>query len=66
MAIMNIPRHGRWPAGQVTHWPASQALPGKVNTGFLDGHAEAVRLDDLWQLHWHRGYVPPAQRPGLP
>ena len=31
-----------------------------------DGHAQAVKLDNLWQLYWHKDYQPPAKRPGLP
>ena len=26
---------------------------------------ERVVMEDLWQLYWHVGYVPPAKRPGL-
>ena len=26
----------------------------------FDGHAELVKLPDLWKLPWHVGYVPPA------
>jgi hypothetical protein len=32
---------------------------------FFDGHAEQVKLERLWQLYWHKDYVPPAKRPGL-
>ena len=32
---------------------------------FVDGHAETVKLERLWQLYWHRNYVPPQKRPGL-
>jgi hypothetical protein len=30
---------------------------------YMDGHADTVRLERLWQLYWHRTYVPPATRP---
>jgi hypothetical protein len=30
---------------------------------FADGHVEVVRLENLWQLYWHKGYEPPATRP---
>jgi hypothetical protein len=31
--------------------------------GMIDGHAELVKLENLWTYHWHRDYVPPAVRP---
>ena len=66
MATMNISRHGSRPSPVPRNWPASSPLPGAVNVGFYDGHAQSVKLDNLWQLYWHVGYVPPAKRPGLP
>jgi prepilin-type N-terminal cleavage/methylation domain-containing protein/prepilin-type processing-associated H-X9-DG protein len=65
MGIMNIPRHGNRPSPVPRNWPRSAPLPGAVNVVFLDGHVEAVKLDRLWQLYWHPGYVPPPKRPGL-
>jgi prepilin-type N-terminal cleavage/methylation domain-containing protein/prepilin-type processing-associated H-X9-DG protein len=62
---LNIPRHGNRPNPVPRNWPASSPLPGAVNVGFYDGHAELVKLDRLWQLYWHVGYVPPDKRPGL-
>jgi prepilin-type processing-associated H-X9-DG protein len=66
MAIFSIPRHGRRPQRTSQLWPASQPLPGAVSVTFFDGHVELVKLDNLWQLCWHRNYKPPAKRPGLP
>ena len=63
MARFCIGRHGsvrRPPPRQV---PPGAALPGGINLVFVDGHVEFVRLDNIWQLYWHRGYVPPATRP---
>lgn len=40
-----------------------QKLPGGIAVSFADAHVELVRLDNLWQLYWHRGYQPPLQRP---
>jgi hypothetical protein len=34
-----------------------------VNMACMDGHVETVKLDRLWQLIWHKVYVPPATRP---
>jgi prepilin-type N-terminal cleavage/methylation domain-containing protein/prepilin-type processing-associated H-X9-DG protein len=33
---------------------------GAVNASFADGSARRVALADLWQLHWHRHFVPTA------
>jgi prepilin-type N-terminal cleavage/methylation domain-containing protein/prepilin-type processing-associated H-X9-DG protein len=60
-----IPRHGSRPSSAPNPWPSKGRLPGAVNIGFYDGHAELVPLEGLWQLYWHRDYVP-AKRPGSP
>ncbi|MFK7787912.1 MAG: DUF1559 domain-containing protein [Phycisphaeraceae bacterium] len=31
-----------------------------VNASFVDGHAEEVKLPDLWQIEWHRQWDSPA------
>ena len=61
-----IPRHGSQPKPVPRHWPSNLPLPGAINVAFYDGHCELVKLDQLWQLYWHVGYVAPAKRPGLP
>jgi prepilin-type N-terminal cleavage/methylation domain-containing protein/prepilin-type processing-associated H-X9-DG protein len=61
-----IPRHGSQPRPVPRQWPSNQPLPGAVNIAFYDGHSQSVKLDQLWQLYWYNGYVPPAKRPGLP
>jgi len=66
MAFFCIPRHGRRPNPVPTDWPSDRRLPGAINVAMFDGHVELVRLDDLWQLYWHKDYEPPAKRPGLP
>jgi prepilin-type N-terminal cleavage/methylation domain-containing protein len=60
-----IPRHGRRPRPVPSNWPSSQPLPGAIQLSFFDGHAERIKLDDLWQLYWHVDYQPPLKRPGL-
>lgn len=65
MNWLAIPRHGKRPARIPVNCPVSKPLPGAINMGFFDGHAELVRLDSLWQLYWHLDYQPPAKRPGL-
>ncbi len=66
MCIVAVPRHGRRPQTVPRNWPASQPLPGAVNAVMFDGHVELVKLEDLWQLYWHRNYKPPVKRSGLP
>ena len=38
-------------------------LVGSINVSFVDGHAAPVKLDNLWTLSWHNGWVSPAKRP---
>jgi prepilin-type N-terminal cleavage/methylation domain-containing protein/prepilin-type processing-associated H-X9-DG protein len=67
MAIgsMNIPRHQKRPSSIPRNWPTNLPMPGSVNVAFFDGHAQPIKLDDLWQLYWNTFYVPPTKRPGL-
>jgi prepilin-type N-terminal cleavage/methylation domain-containing protein/prepilin-type processing-associated H-X9-DG protein len=65
MAAFAIPRHGSRPSKISTNYPVHLKLPGSINMTFYDGHAEAVKLESLWQFSWHRDYRPPAKRPGL-
>jgi prepilin-type N-terminal cleavage/methylation domain-containing protein/prepilin-type processing-associated H-X9-DG protein len=66
MGAIALPRHGKRPRPVPRNWPNYLPLPGAINVAFSDGHVEVVRLDDLWQLYWYKGYQPPAKRPGLP
>jgi prepilin-type N-terminal cleavage/methylation domain-containing protein/prepilin-type processing-associated H-X9-DG protein len=60
------PRHGgRSPAQAPRNHPLNQKMPGAINVGFADGHAELSKLDNLWSYYWHVNYVPPLRRPGL-
>jgi prepilin-type processing-associated H-X9-DG protein len=65
MSQFCIPRHGSRPTSAPNPWPPGGRLPGAVNIGFYDGHAEPVPLEGLWQLYWHRGYTP-TTRPASP
>lgn len=38
-------------------------LPGSTDVGFADGHAELVKLNDLWALTWHKNWAAGTQRP---
>jgi prepilin-type N-terminal cleavage/methylation domain-containing protein/prepilin-type processing-associated H-X9-DG protein len=37
-----------------------------VNAIMMDGHAEYVKLPNLWALRWHKQYTPPATLPNIP
>jgi prepilin-type N-terminal cleavage/methylation domain-containing protein/prepilin-type processing-associated H-X9-DG protein len=65
MSCFTIPRHGSRPSNLTTNFQSNQKLPGAINMTFYDGHAEQVKLERLWNLYWHRNYVPPSNRPGL-
>ncbi|HEY1717990.1 MAG TPA: prepilin-type N-terminal cleavage/methylation domain-containing protein [Verrucomicrobiae bacterium] len=60
-----IPRHGSAPGDSaLTDFDPKNNLPGAINMTFYDGHAELVKLENLWMLQWHRNWVNPAVRPG--
>lgn len=59
-----IPRHIASISSAVKNFNPKDTLPGAVNVGFADNHAESVRLERLWDLYWHKKWVPPAKRPG--
>jgi len=63
MARFCIARHGSAPHPPPRLVPAGSFLPGSIHMVFIDGHVEAVGLNTLWDIYWHRGYVPPATRP---
>ncbi|MBI3417897.1 MAG: type II secretion system protein [Verrucomicrobia bacterium] len=66
IARLAVPRHGGAPAiSRTSNWPVSQRLPGAINVVFADGHSDLVKLEELWNLEWHKGYVPPGKRPDL-
>jgi prepilin-type processing-associated H-X9-DG protein len=59
-----VARHGGRSAGSAPqNVPAGSVLPGTINMGFVDGHAEQVKLQNLWTYYWHLDWVPPAVRP---
>jgi prepilin-type N-terminal cleavage/methylation domain-containing protein len=61
------PRHGwRGPGMAPRNYPTAQKLPGGIDMGCMDGHAETPQLEKLWNYYWHLNYNPPAKRPGLP
>jgi prepilin-type N-terminal cleavage/methylation domain-containing protein/prepilin-type processing-associated H-X9-DG protein len=58
-----IPRHASSASASRGTAPANTRLRGAVNMVYADGHADLVKLPRLWQLTWHKGYVPPANPP---
>jgi prepilin-type N-terminal cleavage/methylation domain-containing protein/prepilin-type processing-associated H-X9-DG protein len=38
-------------------------LPGTIDMGFVDGHVEQVKLQELWNYPWHLNWVVPPMRP---
>jgi len=61
LARCTIARHGTPNAPKDVD--TSQPLPGAINMGLADGHAELMKLENLWQLYWHLNWVPPETRP---
>ena len=54
---ITLTRHGGVSPGEEFR-PTSKnrMLPGAINVVFSDGHAEFIRLNDLWSLKWHQKY----------
>jgi len=64
MGRCTIARHGgRSPSSAPRRVPAGAHMPGAIEMGMADGHAELVRLEDLWKLAWHLDWQTPAKRP---
>jgi prepilin-type N-terminal cleavage/methylation domain-containing protein len=64
MGRLCIARHGSVIAKNAPRSvPAGAGMPGGVTIEFSDGHAEMVKLENLWNQYWHRNYQPPAKRP---
>jgi prepilin-type N-terminal cleavage/methylation domain-containing protein len=60
-----IARHGNVGAATTLQKvDITQKLPGAIDIGCADGHAETAPLENLWNYQWHVGYVPPTVRPG--
>lgn len=49
-----MPRHGwKSPASAPRNFPVNQTLPGAIEIGLVDGHAENAKLQTLWRYYWH-------------
>jgi hypothetical protein len=60
-----IPRHIAPRIPNLTNFDPKSRLPGAVNSSFADTHVELIRLENLWNLDWHRNWHAPERRPGL-
>ena len=53
-----IARHGNMPASAAPRNVTSEVFPGSINMGFVDGHAQSVKLENLWAFYWHNRWDP--------
>jgi prepilin-type N-terminal cleavage/methylation domain-containing protein len=58
-----IARHGSSTPRKSMNISPGTPLPGSIDVVFTDGHVEAVKIEQLWSLSWHRGYKAPDKRP---
>ncbi len=59
-----VARHGgQAPGAAPRKVPPGAVLPGTINMGFVDGHTEQVKLQNLWTYYWHVNWTPPTIRP---
>ena len=59
-----IARHGGInPSKAPRNLPQGTKMPGAIIVGQADGQAGPVKLEDLWNLNWHRNWQTPAPRP---
>jgi prepilin-type N-terminal cleavage/methylation domain-containing protein len=65
MSRCTTARHGsiRSASAAPQNYPAGQKLPGSIVMGLADGHAEPVKLENLWTYYWHLNWQPPVTRP---
>jgi prepilin-type N-terminal cleavage/methylation domain-containing protein len=58
MGRVLLDRHGGVaPARAPTSVAVNSPLPGAENIGMFDGHAETVRLQNLWLYYWHLNWT---------
>jgi prepilin-type N-terminal cleavage/methylation domain-containing protein len=58
---ITISRHGNGaPSSAPRTSPGSKALPGGINLGLSDGHAELAKLPSLFNYYWHLDWQVPA------
>ena len=60
-----LPRHAASLAAAQKNFSVKSKLPGAATVAFMDNHVETVKLENLWNLTWHKNWQIPAKRPGL-
>jgi prepilin-type N-terminal cleavage/methylation domain-containing protein len=64
MGRFTLARHGTLnPASAPRNIWRPTDVVGAINVVLCDGHAEAAKLNTLWTLNWHKGWVTPATIP---
>jgi prepilin-type N-terminal cleavage/methylation domain-containing protein/prepilin-type processing-associated H-X9-DG protein len=66
IGVCAIVRHGNIPLSAAPRNVTSGRLPGSINVGFVDGHAQSVQVENLWTFYWHNRWDPnkvPAPHP---
>jgi prepilin-type N-terminal cleavage/methylation domain-containing protein len=58
MGCCTMLRHGGRTAGRSVPYTSGQPLPGAINVSCADGHAQLVKLPDLWNYYWHVDWNP--------
>jgi prepilin-type N-terminal cleavage/methylation domain-containing protein/prepilin-type processing-associated H-X9-DG protein len=62
MTRIMIPRHGDLPPNKAPNYtlitPSGVQFPGQINMGFVDGHQELVKIENLWNYYWNVGWIP--------
>ena len=53
-----VARHGNISSSQAPRNFTGGVLPGAINISFTDGHAQTVKLENLWTLYWHKDWDP--------
>ena len=56
--VCAIARHGSLSSSSAPRNVTGGRLPGLVNLGFADGHAESMKVENLWTLYWHKDWNP--------
>ena len=51
-------RHGGPTANNSVPYTSGRPLPGAINVSFADGHAQLVKLPQLWTFYWHLNWNP--------
>jgi prepilin-type N-terminal cleavage/methylation domain-containing protein/prepilin-type processing-associated H-X9-DG protein len=58
IGLCAIARHGNSPASAAPRNVTSGRLAGSINIGFVDGHVQSVKVENLWSFYWHHRWDP--------